>query len=247
MMVLMATVGVLVLTGCVSAPPTNPGQPSAGGTESTAEPSATMAAGECDYIANDNAAKPVDLPAMSGVPHTGTAEVTLETEAGPLVITLDRELVPCTVNSFVSLSEQGFYDETECHRMADSGIFILQCGDPTGTGTGGPGYSFADEGSSDMAYPAGTVAMANSGPDTNGSQFFFLFRDTPFPPDYTVFGHLDEDSLARLVTLVQRGHDGSHPDGSGRPNPPIVIEKATLTSESDEAPSSSPTADSSGR
>ncbi len=245
-MVLLAAAVAVVLAGCVSAPVTSP-RPSPGVTGSSGSPSPSLAAGECDYIADDNAAKPVELPPMTGVPHTGTAEVTLDTEAGSLVITLDREAVPCTVNSFVSLTEQGFYDQTECHRMADTGIFILQCGDPTGTGTGGPGYSFADEGGPDMSYPAGTVAMANSGPDTNGSQFFFLVRDTPFPPDYTVFGHLDEESLAVLVALVQRGHDGSYDDGSGRPNPPIVIDKATLTQESDETPSSSPTADSSGR
>lgn len=247
-MLVVVTVCAFVLAGCVSPPPTNrggQGSNTAGGSQT--DPGASRNPSECEYVEDDNASKDVDLPPMTDVVHTGTAEVTLETEAGPLVITLDREAAPCTVNSFISLSEQQFYDDTECHRMSDEGIFILQCGDPTGTGTGGPGYQFADELNEDTAYPAGTIAMANSGENTNGSQFFLVFRDTPLSPDYTSFGHLDEDSLGVLLALVQRGHDASYEDGSGRPTPPITIAKASLTGQSSTAPSASPTANSSGR
>lgn len=247
-MVLVAAVCAFVLVGCVSAPPTNRGGGSNGSAgASQSDPGSERNPSECEYVEDDNAAKDVDLPPMTNVVHTGTAEATLETEEGSLVITLDRASAPCTVNSFLSLAEQEFFDDTECHRLSDEGIFILQCGDPTGTGTGGPGYQFADELNEETAYPAGTVAMANAGENTNGSQFFLVFQDTPLSPDYTVFGHLDEDSLGVLLALVQRGHDASYDDGSGRPTPPIVIEKASLTGESTKAPSASPTPSSSGR
>ena len=133
------------------------------------------------------------------------------------------------MNSFVSLAEQGFYDDTPCPRIGDQeGFGILQCGDPTGTGAGGAGYSFADELSGDETYPAGTLAMANAGPDTNGSQFFLVFRDSQFPPSYTVFGTIDEAGLRhrrdrgrgqrrrqpRRRRRAQQG--GHHREGHGR-------------------------------
>ncbi|MDN5725623.1 MAG: peptidylprolyl isomerase [Propionibacteriales bacterium] len=140
---------------------------------------------------------------------------------------MDRARTPCTVNSFESLVSQKFYDGTSCHRLADSGIFVLQCGDPTGTGTGGPGYTFADETFPEDTYPRGTVAMANSGPDTNGSQFFLVWDDSPLPPDYTVFGKMDEKSINIVAGIAAEGQDGSGSDGSGKPNNPAKIEKVT--------------------
>src|SRR5690606_21777336 len=103
---------------------------------------------------------------------SGTVPATIRTSAGDLAVSLDADAAPCTVNSFLSLAQQGYFDETPCHRLTTSGIFVLQCGDPTGTGTGGPGYEFPDELTGSETYPAGTLAMANAGPDTNGSQFF---------------------------------------------------------------------------
>ena len=117
-------------------------------------------------------AKPVDPPAPGEVRTSGETAWTLTTNQGPVTITMDRSRTPCTVHSFESLARQKYFDNTQCHRLVDSGIFVLQCGDPTGTGRGGPGYRFADEVSGSEKYPAGTVAMANAGKDTNGSQFF---------------------------------------------------------------------------
>ena len=97
---------------------------------------------------------------------------------GDVTITMDRSKAPCTVNSFVSLADQGFYDKTDCHRLADTGIFFLQCGDPTGTGDGGPGYQFANETDGNEKYRRGVVAMANAGPNTNGSQFMLFWDDS---------------------------------------------------------------------
>ena len=124
--------------------------------------------------------------------------VTIGTTVGDLEATLDREKTPCTVNSFVSLAEQGYFDDVKCHRMTTAGIFVLQCGDPSGTGSGGPGYSFGDELDGTETYGAGTLAMANAGPDTNGSQFFIVYADSELPPAYAVFGHVDDAAVATV-------------------------------------------------
>lgn len=163
-------------------------------------------AASCEYLADGSEpAKPVDPPSESNVVNRGTTQATLQFTAGEVKLTLDNEHTPCTVNSFLSLAEQGYFDETSCHRLVDTGIFVLQCGDPTGTGTGGPGYTFADETSSDMHYTAGVVAMANRGPDTNGSQFFLVFDDSDLPPDYTVFGSMDEAGLEVIRGIAAAG------------------------------------------
>lgn len=143
---------------------------------------------------------------------------TFETNEGPVTVTMDRATTPCTVHSMEGLIKQGFFDNTQCHRLVDSGIFVLQCGDPTGTGRGGPGYRFADELAGTRSYPKGTVAMANSGRNTNGSQFFFVYDDSQLPPNYAVFGHLDPESLAVVARIAVEGQDGANPDGSGKPN-----------------------------
>ena len=154
---------------------------------------------------------------------SGTVTFTLAMTGGDVTITGDRAKTPCTLNSFESLAEQKYFDGTKCHRLADSGMFMVQCGDPTGTGRGGPGYQFADELTGTETYPAGTVAMANSGPDTNGSQFFIVYGDTSLAPNYTVFGHLDEASNQVIADRAFQGHDAQYPDGTGKPNLPTVI------------------------
>lgn len=242
----------LLLSGCVSAPPTTGPDDRVSGWSSAGQPTASGEQGdpsECEYVANGEAARPVELPPMTDVVHTGSVEYTLTTNEGPIVITMDRAAAPCTINSFVSLVKQGFYDDTKCHRLADSGLSMLQCGDPTGTGSGGPGYTFADEVSPDASYPAGTVAMANAGEDTNGSQFFLVYRDSALDPNYTVFGHIDAAGLNVLEKIATEGHDNSYGDGSGRPNNPATIVSVKQTGESTSAPSASsaPTASSSGR
>lgn len=159
----------------------------------------------CQYPMGGDPAKPVDPPPTTDINNAGTATATLSLTAGDVEITLDRAATPCTVNSFESLATQGYFDDTACHRLTDYGIFVLQCGDPTGTGKGGPGYSFADETNDSMTYPAGTVAMANAGPDTNGSQFFLVWADTDLPPAYTVFGTMDQAGLDVVAGIAAQG------------------------------------------
>src|SRR5690606_19834625 len=155
----LTAAAALSLAGCASNPGSVPGaQPSS---------SASASSDECTYPADTRpASKPVDAPdADPSV--SGEVPVTVATSAGDLAVTLDADTAPCTVNSFLSLADQGYFDDTTCHRLTTEGIFVLQCGDPTGTGTGGPGYSFPDELEGTETYPAGTLAMANAGPDTN--------------------------------------------------------------------------------
>lgn len=224
---LIGFASLLLLAGCASAPASAPPATRGPSTPATSATSAASSASpgttSCQYTPTYNASRPVDLPDTVGVPATGTTTVTFAMTEGDVTITLDRAHAPCTVNSFLSLAEQGFYTKTACHRLVDSGIYVLQCGDPTGTGTGGPGYVFADETHPDDTFTRGTVAMANSGTDSNGSQFFFVYQDSDLPPKYTVFGHLDEASLRVIDRMAVEGQDGSSPAGGGRPNNPSEI------------------------
>ncbi len=187
------------------------------------------AAGDCTYSESAQpVAKKAELPPGS-LPKGAPTEVTMSTNRGDIKVGLETKTAPCAVNSFLSLAKQGYFDNTKCHRLHIKDYFVLQCGDPSGTGSGGPGYVFGDEISGQETYTAGTLAMANSGPDTNGSQFFVVYADSPFPPSYTVFGHLN----AAGVTLVQGiakegiGTPSNNPqlgDGDGTPKNPVIIE-----------------------
>ncbi|MFI0942117.1 peptidylprolyl isomerase [Streptomyces sp. NPDC021020] len=161
---------------------------------------------------------------------------TLDTTCGAMPIALDAAKAPETVNSFKFLADQGFFDHTRCHRLTTAGIYVLQCGDPTASGSGGPGYSLPDEnltafGKADatgaVTYPAGTVAMANSGPNTGGSQFFLVYKDSPLQPNYTPFGTLSADGLKVLNKIAGAG-ENSGGQGDGAPNATVVINKATV-------------------
>lgn len=188
--------------------------------------SASRAAGteNCEYVASGTAARPVKQPRATGVPARGTVTYVLTMTEGNVAITLDRAKAPCTAHSFASLAEQGFYDQTRCHRLVDSGLFILQCGDPTGTGQGGPGYTFADETDGTESYRPGVVAMANAGPNTNGSQFFLVYDDSSgLDPKYTIFGRMDDRSRGVVERMAFEGQDGSNPAGGGKPNNPAEI------------------------
>ena len=214
----------LLLCGLLSAcstPAAVPATPAAQASSPSAPAAGSGAA--CTYTA-----KKVDLPPASGVANSGTAAVTLKLNDKLLGLTLDQERTPCITNSFVSLARQGYFDGTSCHRLADSGIFVLQCGDPTATGTGGPGYQFADELTGEETYPAGTLAMANAGPGTNGSQFFIVFADTTLAPNYTVFGRIDAAGLKTALAIAAGGQDGAWGDGTGKPKLPAVITSATV-------------------
>ncbi|WP_354643519.1 peptidylprolyl isomerase [Kitasatospora camelliae] len=137
----------------------------------------------------------------------------LETNSGKITVSLDAAKAPHTVNSFAFLAGEKYFDGTKCHRLTTQGIYVLQCGDPTGTGRGGPGYKFADENLEGATYPAGTLAMANSGPNTNGSQFFVVYKDTQLPPSYTPFGKIT-GGLDVVQKIAEAGVKGGGGDGA---------------------------------
>lgn len=196
-----------------------PGQPVA------APPAASppAATGPCTYAAGARpATKDVGLPPSTPVPVAGR-NLVLDTTAGTVVVRLS-EKAPCTTNSFVHLAQKRYFDGTSCHRLTTGGIFVLQCGDPGGDGSGGPGYSFTDENLEGATYPAGTVAMANSGPNTNGSQFFIVYDDTQLPPSYTPWGTVTE-GLDAIRAVAAAGTDE---DGDGPPNTPVTLTTVTV-------------------
>ena len=198
-----------------------------GGGEETATDSgeSSRPTTSCTYTEDgQQPAKDVDPPSAEA-PTSGDVEATLATNQGDIGVTLDTGAAPCTVHSFVSLAEQGYFDDTPCHRLTTQGIYVLQCGDPSGTGTQGPGYGFDDELDGEETYPAGTLAMANAGPNTNGSQFFLVYEDTQLPPDYTVFGTIDDAGLDVVTAIAQKGAQGGAPDGP--PAEEVTIESAT--------------------
>jgi peptidyl-prolyl cis-trans isomerase B (cyclophilin B) len=201
------------------------------GAADTVEPDQTGPSdGACEYTTTGEAARPVQPPTTTDISSSGTVSYVMHLTEGDVTLRLDRAKAPCTVHSFESLVAQKYYDDTRCHRLVDSGIFVLQCGDPTASGSGGPGYTFPDETDGTETYPRGTLAMANSGPNTNGSQFFLVWDDSELPPSYTVFGTFDEKSRQVVAGIASQGQDGSSPDGSGVPNSPAKIKSITKAS-----------------
>ena len=178
----------------------------------------------CSYVPGGQAARNVGVPPrMASV--KGTYQATVKTNRGPIVINLLNAKAPCTVNSFAYLATKKYFSNTHCHRLTTSGIYVLQCGDPTGTGTGGPGYTFADENLTGATYPAATVAMANTGPSTNGSQFFLVYKDTSLPPSYTPFGTI-VSGLDVIKKVAAAGTASGN--GDGPPKEKVVIESITI-------------------
>ncbi|HKH53489.1 MAG TPA: peptidylprolyl isomerase [Mycobacterium sp.] len=181
----------------------------------------------CQYPPAETASKPNKPPRAGKVP-TDPAKVSasMATNQGNIGLELDNAKSPCTVNSFASLAQQGFFNDTPCHRLTTSeGLAVLQCGDPTGQGSGGPGYQFDNEYPTNqfqpddpklqepVLYPRGTLAMANAGPGTNGSQFFLVYKDSMLPPNYTVFGTIDQTGLATLDKIAAAGTADGGEDG----------------------------------
>ncbi|ROP36902.1 peptidylprolyl isomerase [Saccharothrix texasensis] len=191
----------------------------------------------CEYRAStEPASKEGTKAPEASASATGTATATIKANIGELKLTLDRALAPCAVNSFVSLVKQGYYDGSTCHRIGTEGLQMLQCGDPTGTGTGGPGYTFDNETWPELTYGRGYLAMANAGLDqatqkgTNGSQFFIVYGDAQLSPDYTVFGSIDEAGLKLIDDVARAGHDGSFDPspGGGKPNKEVKFESVAV-------------------
>ncbi|WP_338675463.1 peptidylprolyl isomerase [Streptomyces sp. SCSIO 30461] len=203
-----------------------------------------------DGSGSDAAAAPEDV-SSSAPPETGKGEsaepkmaidqkaaytMSLKTSQGDIKVTMDAAKTPHTVNSFKHLADKGYFDDTKCHRLTTAGILVLQCGDPEGTGSGGPGYTIPDENLTGLGkagadgtvtYKAGTVAMANtSQPNTGGSQFFLVYKDSKLPPAYTPFGTMDAAGLEVVKAVGAAGVEGGASDGA--PKKAVTLEKVTV-------------------
>jgi len=179
----------------------------------------TKAVGHTEMIV-----KPAEKPSTK-LPKT----FTLTTNCGTIVITTVGKKAPWTLTEMSTLAKAGYFDGSLCHRLTTAGIYVLQCGDPTATGRGGPGFSYPDENLPANAvnnYPAGTVAMANSGPGTNGSQFFLVFADTSLGPDYTIWGKITK-GLDIVQAIAKAGVKGG--GGDGTPNTTIALTKVRVS------------------
>ncbi|MEU8543499.1 peptidylprolyl isomerase [Streptomyces sp. NPDC048717] len=174
-------------------------------------------------------------PAMA-IDKKASYTMALKTSAGDITVTMDAAKAPHTVNSFKHLADKKYFDGTKCHRLTTAGIYVLQCGDPKGDGTGGPGYAIPDENltglgkpgkDGSVTFPKGTVAMANAGPGTGGSQFFLVYKETHLPPNYTPFGTFDAEGVKAVEDVAKAGVQGGADDGA--PKKAVTIEKATVT------------------
>jgi peptidyl-prolyl cis-trans isomerase B (cyclophilin B) len=213
------------------------------GSDSGSTPKAAAKA-QCSYP-DDSVGNVKKVPKPpSNPPKDLPDQVTIATDAGDINVSLDTEQAPCTVNAFVWLAKQGFYDDTHCHRLTTEGLFVLQCGDPGATGKqgdpkagqGGPGFTIADElvdkdprlqpctGQTDQSgrevctYTTGTLALANRGPDTGGSQFFLVFKDSLLPASYNVFGKMSAAGVKVVQNIAKAG--AYPPDASTGNTPP---------------------------
>ena len=193
-----------------------------------ATPKVTAVATSCTYTKSGTAARTVNLP-PSRPDSKATYQATIATNRGNIVIDLANAKATCTVNSFVSLAKQSYFNNTKCHRLTTSGIFVLQCGDPTGTGEGGPGYDFGNENLTGAKYTAGTVAMANTGQaNSNGSQFFLVYKNsTTLPASYTPFGTI-EQGLPVVQAIAKAGSNNANGTGDGAPKESVVIKSVTI-------------------
>jgi peptidyl-prolyl cis-trans isomerase B (cyclophilin B) len=215
----------------------------------SATPSATTVAEparHCTYTKSGTAARAVSLP--SATPdYTASYQATITTNLGKIAVNLENSKATCTVNSFVHLAEAGYFNNTQCHRLVNGGIYVLQCGDPYATastkltcsstskiGTGTPGYEFASENLTDAKYPAGTIAMANEGTaDSNGSQFFIVYEDSTsgLGPTYTPFGAVSS-GLGIVQNVAKDGYSCQYTvsgqSEGGAPKEKVIIDSVTI-------------------
>ena len=214
---------------------------SASASATTSAAAVTEPATHCTYTASSagTVSKASLPPATPDYKDAYTASI--NTNLGPIKIDLANSKATCTVNSFVHLASTNFWNNTQCHRVSDSGgLYMLQCGDPTSKaseklscssttiGTGGPGYEFANENLTGATYPAGTVAMANTGTaDSNGSQFFLVFKNTSLPASYTPFGTITS-GLNILQNVAKAGTTCTYSAGGGVPKEKVVIDSVSI-------------------
>jgi peptidyl-prolyl cis-trans isomerase B (cyclophilin B) len=198
----------------------------------------------CTYTKATPVSRKVSFPPATP-DYTASYQATLNTNLGPITFNLLNSKATCTVNSFVHLAEAGFFNNTQCHRMTTSGPYVLQCGDAYATsttkldcsatspvGAGTPGYEFASENLTDAKYPAGTVAMANGGPTTNGSQFFIVFQDSTstLETSYTPFATVSS-GLDIVQNVAKDGYSCTYPQaqgGGGVPKKKVIIDSVTI-------------------
>ncbi len=229
--VIVAAMVLATVVGLVSALAGDRADPTAAPEATTSEPTASSTA-QCEYV--DNAPDPATVtdvgrpPAEPGDLGLLTATMTLNGE--PVVISLDGTAAACTANSWEFLAAADYFDDTTCHRLTTSDTLgVLQCGDPSATGTGGPGYRFAEENTDGATYSAGTVAMANTGqPASTGSQFFIVHSDSVLPPDYTVVGEVTE-GLDVVRAIAEAGTVSGSTDGTpaaGAEVSDLVVERS---------------------
>lgn len=215
---------------------------------SEAPPPARTTEGPCQYTETpaEPSPKPVGLPPdPAQTPNTGTVTVTMKTGQGDVPLVIDRAKAPCTAQSMEHLAKSMFFDGTSCHRLtASEGLKVLQCGDPTGSGSGGPGFTIKDEFPTDLkptgqndaqgqplvTYPRGSLAVANTGaPNSGSSQFFMVYGDTTLPAKYTVFGTIDAAGLTVLDTIAAGGiAEGGRSPEDGPPKLEVTITQAVV-------------------
>jgi peptidyl-prolyl cis-trans isomerase B (cyclophilin B) len=228
------TAAVLLTAACSSSGGAK--SPSGGSATSGAATSGAVTSGGASTTAPATGPKSWSAEPAMQIDAAKNYTMTLHTSQGDITVKLAAAKAPHTVNSFFFLAAQKFFDGTYCHRLSTSqGLQMLQCGDPTAgatpkdtDGTGGPGYSFQDENLDGATYPADTVAMANSGPNTNGSQFFLVFGDSQLPPSYTPFGTVSS-GLDVLTKVAAAGISNPGQDGTGRPTLPVELKSVTVT------------------
>lgn len=233
-----ALVGVLVVAGIVLWPDSGSddvAEPAASATPSASPSGDASASPSSSPVAVEGCGPaptpPTDPQSWDAAPEMALEDGTdyqlvLTTNCGEIVIDTFADKAPETVNAMLWLAGEGYFDSTLCHRLVTDGIYVLQCGDPTATGTGGPGFELPDENlpaEDGVNYPAGTVAMANAGPGTSGSQFFLVYEDTTLPPNYTVWGEVSS-GLDVVTRIAEAGVAGGATDGT--PAAPIGIETA---------------------
>jgi cyclophilin family peptidyl-prolyl cis-trans isomerase len=220
---------VVVAVAASTSTPASGATPDGGGTPGALGSTPAQVTGACDYLGSPDPGAPSGLGRPPAQPlYKGTVGATLKTGLGDVGLSLDAAKAPCSVGSFAFLGQKNYFDGTQCHRLTTGALRVLQCGDPTGTGTGGPGYRFANENTTGATYTRGVLAMAHSQqPDSNGSQFFIVYGDSTLPPDYTVFGQVTS-GLDVIDQVANAGSDDSSGPGDGKPNKKIEISDVTI-------------------